>query len=108
MSRMNSEAAVRDQYNNADKLNTRISLHDRYSENRQPFGDWLFACYDIPRGSRILELGCGTGMMWRGHLDALRDCALILSDLSPVPTCERLAAFSALTSDSLAIAQRRL
>ena len=82
MSRMNSEAAVRDQYNNADKLNTRISLHDRYSENRQPFGDWLFACYDIPRGSRILELGCGTGMMWRGHLDALRDCALILSDLS--------------------------
>ncbi len=82
MNRMSDAAAVRSQYQNPDRLNTRISLHDKYSENKQPFGDWLFSCYDIPRGSRVLELGCGTGGMWRGHLDALEGCELLLSDLS--------------------------
>lgn len=82
MNRINDAAAVRSQYSNSDRLNTRISLHEKYSENKQPFGDWLFSCYEIPRGSHVLELGCGTGSMWRGHLDALEGCELLLSDLS--------------------------
>ncbi|MBR3504045.1 MAG: methyltransferase domain-containing protein [Clostridia bacterium] len=82
MAQINDAAAVKGQYARTAGLDTRISLHDKYSENKQPFGDWLLSQYDIPRGSRLLELGCGTAVMWRGHTDAVEGGELILSDLS--------------------------
>ena len=82
MAQINDTAGVKGQYAQAGGLNTRISLHDKYSENKQPFGDWILAHYDIPRGSRVLELGCGTGVMWRGHLDLVEGSELVLSDFS--------------------------
>lgn len=83
MGQMNDAVAVKAQYARTEGLDIRIALHEKYSENKQPFGDWLLSCYRIPRGSRVLELGCGTAAMWRGHLDALDGCEVILSDLSP-------------------------
>ena len=82
MAQINDTAGVKSQYARTTGLNTRISLHDKYSENRQPFGDWIVGHYVIPRGSRVLELGCGTGVMWRGHLDLVDGSELILSDFS--------------------------
>ena len=29
------------QYGTSDKLNTRISIHDKYSTNKQGFGNWI-------------------------------------------------------------------
>ena len=35
--------AVRAQYGTAQRLDTRISIHEKYSVNRTGFANWLFA-----------------------------------------------------------------
>lgn len=71
------------QYQTAQNLNIRISIHEKYSMNKQPFGDWIFSHYEIKSGYRILELGCGTGDMWRGKVDILDPAShLTLTDFS--------------------------
>lgn len=80
---MNNETVVKQQYKNADKLNIRITLHEKYSTNKIPFGDWIVSNYDIKPTSRVLELGCGTGNMWKNHLHLLDNGSrIILSDFS--------------------------
>ena len=77
------ENAVSEQYKTADKLTTRISLHNKYSTSPQGFGNWITAHYQIPQGAAILEVGCGTGEMWIGKTDLIYSCSrLILSDAS--------------------------
>ena len=74
---------IQKQYKTADKLNTRISIHEKYSTNKQPFGDWIISHYEIPAGANVLELGCGTGSMWTNNLHLLKGGAqLILTDFS--------------------------
>lgn len=71
------------QYKTPKNLITRISIHEKYSTNHQSFADWIIEHYDIRPGFRILELGCGTGDMWKGHIDLLNGCAhLTLTDFS--------------------------
>jgi len=83
MNNMNDANVVEHQYKNADKLNIRIALHERYSINKVPFGDWIVSNYDIKPGSRVLELGCGTGSMWKEHLHLLDNGSnVVLSDFS--------------------------
>lgn len=73
---------IQRQYRTAEHLNTRISIHDKYSVNKMGFGNWIVSHYPIEPGFRILELGCGTGSMWMGHLDLIRDASLVLTDFS--------------------------
>lgn len=75
-------SAIGSQYKTADNLNTRISVHDKYSTNRQGFGNWIVSHYRICPGDRILELGCGTGSMWREHFHLVREARLLLTDFS--------------------------
>lgn len=71
------------QYKTAQNLNTRISIHDKYSTNKQPFGDWIVSHYEIVPGAKVLELGCGTGSMWVNNLHLLTGGAqLTLTDFS--------------------------
>lgn len=65
METINQNGAVQEQYKTADNLNTRISIHEKYSTNKLGFGNWLFSHYNFFSNNRILELGCGTGDMWR-------------------------------------------
>lgn len=74
---------IEKQYQTAGNLNTRISIHEKYSTNRQPFGDWIMSHYTLRPGCRILELGCGTGAMWQGKLSRLEGGSrLTLTDFS--------------------------
>lgn len=83
MKEMNDRSAVRQQYSTAGNLNTRISIHQKYSVNPQPFGDWIYENYDFAPGFKILELGCGTGDMWVRHAASLpQGAALHLTDFS--------------------------
>ena len=55
---INDETAVKNQYRTADRLNTRISIHSKYSTNKQGFGNWISSQYRIREGAPVLELGC--------------------------------------------------
>jgi ubiquinone/menaquinone biosynthesis C-methylase UbiE len=80
---INDGATVKNQYRTADKLNTRISIHSKYSVNRQGFGNWITSHYQIREGAAVLELGCGTGDMWTGKEEIISRCSrFILSDFS--------------------------
>lgn len=74
---------IEKQYKTAENLNTRISIHDKYSTNKEPFADWIVSHYDIAPGAQVLELGCGTGSMWRNNLHLLTGgVRLTLTDFS--------------------------
>ena len=83
MSTINNQENVKEQYANACNLNTRISIHQKYSTNKMGFGNWIFSNYKISKGMKVLELGCGTGDMWKGQEDLITSCeSLVLSDFS--------------------------
>ena len=74
---------VKNQYGTDENLNIRISLHKKYSVNKQGFGNWIFSNYQINEGMSVLELGCGNGEMWLGKDDVIKRCSrLVLSDIS--------------------------
>lgn len=83
MEGLNHHTTVQEQYKSADNLNTRISIHEKYSVNKLGFGDWIFSHYDIQPNIKILELGCGTGYMWKNNLNLLKvGVKLYLTDIS--------------------------
>jgi len=72
---------VKNQYATSQRLETRISIHEKYSRNKQPFGEWIVSHYDLAPGQQVLELGCGTGSMWK-DVSLPADCRVTLTDLS--------------------------
>ena len=82
MSEQNT-SSVKQQYATADHLNLRISIHEKYSTNKVSFGDWIVSNYRIEKGMKVLEAGCGTGIIWKNKDSLIRKCSrLILSDFS--------------------------
>ena len=72
-------------YIKSDTLTTRIGLHDKYSVNKYGFGNWVFDQYIFKEGYRILELGCGTAVMWQNKYGRIpNNSKIILSDFSPL------------------------
>lgn len=83
MNRINDISVVKQQYATANNLDTRISIHDKYSTNSLGFGNWIFSNYRIDKGAKVLELGCGTGNMWKNRESVICACSkIILSDFS--------------------------
>ena len=83
LGRINRSDTVKKQYRTADRLNTRISIHSRYSTNKQGFGNWITSHYEIRDGASVLELGCGTGEMWINRDAIISRCGrFVLSDFS--------------------------
>ena len=78
-----NDSTVKKQYSTPDKLNIRISIHKKYSSNKQGFGNWIYTNYRIEEGMKVLELGCRTGEMWMGQDAMIGRCSrLILTDMS--------------------------
>lgn len=81
MESIRNEKTVREQYKTAANLQTRISIHAKYSVNKQGFGNWIFEQYNMKENDRILELGCGDGSMWKTHAIPT-GASLLLTDFS--------------------------
>lgn len=78
----NEETNIIEQYKNAKNLNDRISLHEKYSTNKQGWFNWLFNQIDFSKVNRLLELGCGNGKLWQENKIDLRNREIFLSDIS--------------------------
>ncbi|MEM7734372.1 MAG: class I SAM-dependent methyltransferase [Deinococcota bacterium] len=82
------------QYHNADNLHARVNLHKRFSASQFDFWGWMFdqlvtltsdntepSADTEPR--RILELGCGSGLIWRANRERIpTNWQITLSDFS--------------------------
>lgn len=77
------EKSLKNQYQNATNISSRINLHSLYSQNKQGWFPWIFEQCRISPGLRILELGCGDGTLWTNNLSLLpEDISITLSDIS--------------------------
>ena len=58
----NLEKGLVEQYKNASNLDIRIGLHQKYSQNPQPWFEWIYEQLNLKEKDKVLELGCGTGL----------------------------------------------
>lgn len=79
---MADRQVVTNQYASSERLEARISIHVKYSRNKQPFGEWVVSHYALKPEEQVLEVGCGTGSMWRG-VTLPEGCRVTLTDVSP-------------------------
>jgi len=72
------------QYAGATNLDARAQLHEQFSQNRRGFHAWIFDNLLQRAGTRLLELGCGPGYLWRDNLRRVpSDWEVTLTDFSP-------------------------
>ena len=75
---------VAGQYRDASNLDARIALHRRFGAGEKPLPRWIFERLDLPPDARILELGCGPGLLWSENEERIPDgWSITLSDASP-------------------------
>lgn len=80
----NQQYLLTSQYNNAQKLEARIQLHQRFSTNTYNWHRWVFDHFTLPPQSYVLELGCGPGDLWHKNADRIPEqWQITLSDFSP-------------------------
>ena len=76
--------ALLHQYRDSTNLNARARLHERFSTNQYGWHPWVFDQLELPPNGRVLELGCGPGLLWRQNLGRIpRSWEIVLSDFSP-------------------------
>ena len=105
-----SARLLREQYRDGSNLSVRIRLNQKFSTNRYGFFRWMFDRVQIPENARVLELGCGTGILWRGSVQVPRGWRMILTDMSGgmlrearTNLAQRENSFSYLQADAQAI-----
>ncbi len=97
------EKSLKNQYQNASNISSRIKLHTLYSVNQKGWFPWILEQLDIKKilaskdmqeikdskkpedekKFRILELGCGDGTLWKEVLGELSEqVEITLSDVS--------------------------
>ena len=80
MSQDNS--SIINQYMTSKNLDVRIALHEKYSQNPMGWFTWLYSQIDFQGVNRLLEIGCGSGELWKNNTLNLRNREFFLSDSS--------------------------
>lgn len=71
-------------YDDADQLDLRQRIQDRFGDHPVSWFRWCFDLLDLPPDARILDLGSGSGQLWVQNLDRLPPgWQVCLADLSP-------------------------
>lgn len=77
------DAKVIEQYAKQDNLDIRVNIHKKYSKNKLGFNNWIFSNYQITDEVKVLELGCGTGELWKSNSDFIDKMKqLVITDFS--------------------------
>lgn len=78
-----SEYLRRVQYSDSNKLAARMALHREFSTNQGGWHPWLFDQIAPEPGQRLLEVGCGNGLLWAINKERIPDgVELVLTDFS--------------------------
>ena len=77
------EQSLKNQYQNASNISSRISLHSLYAWNKKGWFPWVYEQCQVADHRKILEVGCGDGTLWMENQDRLpKDIEITLSDIS--------------------------
>ncbi|MFN8404894.1 MAG: methyltransferase domain-containing protein [Anaerolineales bacterium] len=73
-----------DQYKDSSNLDARVAIHQRFSTNPYGWMNWVFDhLLKLPTNAKILELGSGTGLLWKENTSRIPSTwDITLSDLS--------------------------
>ncbi len=73
-----------DQYKDSSNLDARVAIHQRFSTNPYGWMNWVFDhLLKLPTNAKILELGSGTGLLWKENATRIPSTwDITLSDLS--------------------------
>jgi ubiquinone/menaquinone biosynthesis C-methylase UbiE len=85
MSKFTDQQYLRsDQYRDSSNLDARVVIHQRFSTNPYGWFKWVFdTLLKLPENAKILELGCGHGLLWKENIDRIpAGWNITLSDLS--------------------------
>jgi ubiquinone/menaquinone biosynthesis C-methylase UbiE len=79
-----SRNALQQQYRDSSNFRKRAALVGKFSTNRYPWYRWVYDQFEnLTPGSKVLELGCGPGTLWKHNLDRIpASSAIVLSDFS--------------------------
>lgn len=99
---LTEEEKVKEQYETPSNLEKRIRLHD-YSTSSQSWMEWVYDRLKLQENEQVLELGCGTGLLWQTNIHRLpRNLNLTLTDRSQgmlEKTKENLAGYQELLKE---------
>jgi SAM-dependent methyltransferase len=70
------------QYRDPTNLHARISFHAKYGQSAEPWYPWLAARIDWPPQAEVVEIGCGSGLLWANIAALLPPIRITLTDLS--------------------------
>ncbi|MEW5718390.1 MAG: class I SAM-dependent methyltransferase [Chloroflexota bacterium] len=74
---------LQEQYRDGTNLAARAALHARFTTAPRPWTAWVFDHLALPRDARVLEIGCGTGGLWRSNRERIPAAwQLTLTDFS--------------------------
>ncbi len=75
---------VASQYRDSANFDARVRIYELFDVSAERLPRWMFPRMRLREGERVLEVGCGTGNLWRDNADRIPDgLALTLTDLSP-------------------------
>lgn len=74
---LTEDEKVQEQYETSSNLEKRIRLHD-YSTSPQSWMEWVYDRLELRENEQVLELGCGTGLLWQTNIHRL-PCGLNLT-----------------------------
>jgi ubiquinone/menaquinone biosynthesis C-methylase UbiE len=85
MSKMaDQDYLLNQQYRDGSNLNARVQLHVRFSQNTYGWHPWVFDQLKASPQARVLELGCGPGLLWSENAARIPPgWEITLSDFSP-------------------------
>jgi ubiquinone/menaquinone biosynthesis C-methylase UbiE len=80
---MQDKEVLARQYQDSSNLDIRKNFQKKYRTNPMEFTDWIISKIRFNNGCRVLEVGCGTGNLWKNYEELIDTFSeLVLTDIS--------------------------